>query len=92
MVQGGKSSQEYPVNAEIPQDSTVCSTLFLIYINELLDDATDNIAIHTDSIILYSKSDQTFDLWQQIEWPTAFEPDLRDDVEWGRRWLIGFSA
>ena len=92
MVQGGKSSQEYPVNDEIPQGSTACSTLFLIYINELLDDATDNIAIHTDNIILYSKGDQTFDLWQQIELPNAFEPDLRGHVEWGRRWLIGFSA
>ena len=28
-----KSSQEYPVNAEVPQSSILGSTLFLLYIN-----------------------------------------------------------
>ena len=31
VVLDGKSPQKYPVNAEVPQRSIVCPTLFLLY-------------------------------------------------------------
>ena len=62
MVLDGKCSQEYPVNAGVPEGSILCPTLFLLYINDL-DDVICNIAIYADDSTLYSKCDHASDLW-----------------------------
>ena len=64
MVLGGKSSQEHPINAGVPQGSILGPTLFLLYINDLPDDVVCNITIYADDTTLYSKFDQASDLWQ----------------------------
>ena len=43
-------------------------------------------------ILLYSKCDQASDLWQQLELASELESDLRDTVDWGRKWLVDFNA
>ena len=92
MVLDGKSSQEYPVNAGVPQGSILGPTLFLLYINDLPDDVICNIAIYADDSTLYSKCDWAFDLWQQLELASELESDLRDTVDWGKKWLVDFNA
>ena len=92
MVLDGKSSQEYPVNASVPQGSILGPTLFLLYINDLPDVAISNVAIYTDHITLYSKCDQASDLWQQHELASELESDLQDTVDWGKKWLVDFNA
>ena len=63
MVLNGKSSQEHPVNAGVPQRSILGPRLFLLYINDLPDDFICDIAIYPDDTTLYSKCDRASDLW-----------------------------
>ena len=76
VVLDGKSSQEYPVNAEVPQDSILGPSLFLLYINDFPNDVICNIGIYADNTTLYLKYDQASDLWQQLELASELESDL----------------
>ena len=58
----------------------------------LPDDFISNIAIYADDTTLYSKCDQATDLCQQLELTSELEFDLRDTVDWGRKWLVEFNA
>ena len=78
VVLDGKPSQEYSVNAGVPQGLILGPTLFLLYINDLPDDVIHNIAIYADDANLYSNCDQASDLWQQLEMASELESDLKD--------------
>ena len=81
VVLNGKSSQEYPVNAGVPLVSIVGPTLFLQSINDLPDNGISNVAIYADETTLHSQCDQASDLWQQLEWASDLESDLRNTVD-----------
>ena len=92
MILDRKFSQEYPVNAAVPQGSILGPTLFLLYINDFPDDVICDIVIYADDSTLYSKCDQASDVWQQLELASELESDLQDMVDWGKKWLVDFNA
>ena len=75
MFLDGKSSQEYPVNAKVPEGSIRGHIPFLIYIDDLPDDFVRNIAICADDTTPYSICDQASHLWQQFELAAELESD-----------------
>ena len=78
MVLDGKSSQEYAVNAGVPQGSLLRPTLFLLYINDLPDDVISDIAIYADDTILCCTCDRASDLSHQPKLASQLESDPRD--------------
>ena len=53
VVLDGKSSQEYLVNAGVPQDSILGATLFLLYINDFPDDVACDIVLYAHDTTHY---------------------------------------
>ena len=51
MVLYGKTSQEYPVKAGVPEGPILEPTPFLLYINDLADDVICNSVIYDDSTL-----------------------------------------
>ena len=69
-------------NYKTPRGSILGPTLFLLYTNDLPDDAMCNYGIYADDTAVYSKCDQESDLWQQLELVSELEPDT---VNWSRK-------
>ena len=61
MVLDEKSSQEYPANAGVLQTIILSLTIFVLYINDLLDVICD-IVIYADDTTLYSRCHEPSDL------------------------------
>ena len=56
------------------------------------DDVNCDFAIYADDCTLCSKCDMASDLWKQLELASELESDLRDTVDWGKKWLVDFNA
>ena len=54
VVLDGDSAQEYPVNTRVHQGPFLGPTIFLLYIKDLPDDVTCNLAIFEDDTTLFS--------------------------------------
>ena len=55
-------------------------------------DVMCNTAIYADDTTLYSKCHQSSDLWLKLQLASELESDLRDTVDWGRKWPVDFNV
>ena len=62
MVLDVKSSQKYTVNAGVSHGSILGPTIFLMYINDIPDDFSCDIAISAEDSTFYFKCGQASDL------------------------------
>ena len=85
-----KSSQEYPVNAGVSQGSSLGPTFSGYMLMTLL--TMLSVILLSMLMILLSKCDQSSDLWKQLELASELESDLRDTLDWGKKWLIDFNV
>ena len=60
--------------------------------NDLPDDVTCSIAIYADDTTLYSKCDQTSDLWQQLELDSNLNLTHETLQAKGTKWFADFNA
>ena len=80
------------IKLELLEASILDPTFFLLFINDLSDGVICNIVIYPDDTTCQSKCDQVSDLWQQLEFVSELESDLRDTLGWGRKWPVDLNA
>ena len=60
--------------------------LYVLYYQLMTCLMTDNISVIVlFMLIILSKCDQAFDLWQQLELASELESDLHDTLDWGKK-------
>lgn len=98
VVIDGVSSNEYSINAGVPQGSVLSPSLFLIFINDLLDRTTNPIySFADDSNLCHSYSfDRRPNLsvvqGKRREMNVMLNHDLHLISEWGRENRVEFNA
>jgi len=88
----GVQSRSQAINAGVPQGSVLGPTLFLIFINDLLECTTNPIHSFVDDSTLHAcpPPGSPSDARQQIA--DSLESDLAKIDEWGKKWLVTFNA
>ena len=88
----GVQSRSQAINAGVPQGSVLGPTLFLIFINDLLECTTNPIHSFADDSTLHAclPPGSLSDARQQIA--DSLESDLAKIDEWGKKWLVTFNA
>ena len=81
----GQSSKWYNVNAGVPQGSVLGPLLFLIYVNDIVDDISSNISLFADDTSLYRTITSSDDI-------DILNSDLNTISKWGKKWLVNFNA
>ena len=68
----------------VPQGSVLGPTLFLIYINDVLDNLSSKGKLFADDAKIYRKMDSTQDRY-------LLQDDLNKLHTWSQKWLMGFN-
>ena len=81
----GAFSNIQPVGSGVPQGTVLGPSLFLFYINDIVDNISSDIRLFADDVILYSVlSDETC--------VNKFQADICRLEKWAREWHMSFNV
>ena len=78
VVIGGEESDSVPVTSGVPQRSVLAPIMFLVYINDLLDNVTSQVRLFADDIAIYltmEGADDSSVLQQDLDRLSVWESD-----------------
>ena len=81
----GYTSELKPVTSGVPQGSVLGPTLFLIYINDIVEVVNSEIRLFADDALLFSTLQDS----KSIE---TFQQDLRSLEIWASKWEMSFNT
>ena len=87
MVLDGFSSGWEGIDAGVPQGSVLGPFLFIIYINDIVDDLDCNIKLFADDTSLYVIVDEQ----NYIQAADMLSTDLSHIHNWSQNWAIKFN-
>ena len=81
----GSHSSIFPVTSGVPQGSVLGPTVFLLYINDIVDVTKSELRLFADDTVLYRaiKSDHDHQILQE---------DLYNLTKWASAWQMDFNA
>ena len=85
VVLPGVSSSLTSVKAGVPQGSILGPLLFLLYINDIVEDINSSIRLFADDTSLYIIVDNPFQAAEQLN------SDLQKIHRWAAKWLVTFN-
>lgn len=81
----GKTSSYKPISAGVPQGSVLGPLLFLIYINDIVDDIDSAVKLFADDTSIYLGLDDS------AERTRLLNSDLKKIINWSKKWKVVFN-
>ena len=84
-INGCYSSWQY-INADVPQRSIVYPLLFLLYINDIVDNIQSQVRLFADDTSMFLIVDNA------IESADIRNRDMNTITAWSNKWLVSFNS